>query len=165
MFGISKRISFLVLLRATFAGFVCVWLLVSTNCENLRYDGTRNKPPLEALVGTWIPDGSARNYMRDEGGYDISVKTKLVLESDGTYKMSNMPDWWWNEGMSHKEFRSEMGTWVASPDQGTEYYVLILRAHEQNRGAELLGQKAPYKLRFNFGHIDDNKYIIFVKEE
>jgi hypothetical protein len=104
--------------------------------------------------------------MRDKGGYDISLKTELVLKSDGTYKMVNTPDWWWfYEGESRKTFRSENGNWWFSPGLNESYWVLRLSAHEQERSVEMLGQKAPYRLRFSFGHIDDNKYMTFVKEE
>jgi hypothetical protein len=103
--------------------------------------------------------------MHDEGGYSASTKTEIVLKADGNYEMNNMPDWiWFRDGVSHRTFRSEMGTWEVSRDGDPPSWILRLRAaHGSERGIGLHGQ--PYRLRFSFGHIDNNKYMTFVKEK
>lgn len=152
--------------RVSFAGFAVLFLFTCLSCQSFKDDATRIKPSPELLVGTWIPDDSTNRYMRDEGGYETSVKTELVLESDGTYKMNNMPDWWWiDDGKSRKTFRTENGNWKVSRSLDGSAWDLSLTAHDEERSAEMLGQKTPYRVRFNFGHIDDNKYMTFVKEE
>lgn len=161
----SEAISLSSTSKAIFLAFLSLACVVS-GCDYIYYDGTRDKPPLEAMVGTWVPDSSSLKYMHDEGGYSVSTKTEIVLKADGRYEMNNMPDWWWfHDGVSRRTFRSEMGTWEVSLDAGGPYWTLRLRAHDSERGIGLRGQQAPYRLHFNFGHIDDNKYMIFVKEE
>lgn len=161
----SEAISLSSTSRAIFLTVLSVACVVA-GCDYIRYDGTRNKPPLEAIVGVWVPDNSSLEYMRDEGGYSALTRTEIVLKADGRYEMNNMPDWiWFHDGVSRRTFRSEVGTWEVSLDGDPPSWILRLRAHGSERGIGLHGQRAPYRLRFNFGHIDDNKYMTFVKEE
>jgi hypothetical protein len=153
-------------LRVSLAGFAGLLVLTCLSCQPLKDDATRIKPSPELLVGTWIPDESTRGLMRGEGGYDTSLRTELVLAADGTYEMNNMPDWWWfDDGKSRKTFRTENGNWKVSRSLDGSSWDLSLTAHGAERSVEMVGQKTPYTVRFNFGHIDDNKYMTFVKEE
>lgn len=161
----SKACSLSSTTKGIFLAFFSLACCFVPGCDYFYYDGTRVKPPLEAIVGTWVPDDNSLKYIREEGGYSASTRTELVLKADGTYEMNNMPDWFWfHDGVSRREFRSEWGTWEVSLDGGRPYWILRLRAHDAERGIGLRGQQAPYSLRFRFGHIDDNKYMIFIKE-
>jgi hypothetical protein len=158
-----------VLSLSTSKGVVLIFLSLACcfvpGCDYISYDGTRDKPPLEAVVGTWVPDDNSLKYMREKGGYSISTRTELILKADGKYEMNNMPDWlWFHDGVSRKAFRSETGTWEVSLDGGRPYWILRLRSHGSERGIAWRGQRAPYKLHFSFGHIDNNQYMTFVKE-
>jgi hypothetical protein len=162
----SKAFSLSSTSEGIFLAFLSLACCFVPGCDYFYYDETRDNPPLEALVGTWVPDSSSLKYIREEGGYSVSTRTELLLKADGKYEMNNMPDWFWfHDGVSRKTFRSEVGTWEVSPDAGRPYWTLRLRAHDSERGIGLHGQRAPYRLRFRFGHIDENKYMIFVKEQ
>lgn len=152
--------------KAIFLAFLSL-ACFALGCDYVYYDGTRDKPPLEAMVGIWVPDSSSLKYMHDEGGYSASTKTEIVLKADGRYEMNNMPDWiWFHDGVSRRTFRSEMGTWEVLLDGEPSYWTLRLRAaHGSERGIALRGQRTPYTLRFSFGHIDNNQYMTFVKEK
>lgn len=150
--------------KAIFLAFVSLACIV-TGCDFIYYDGTRSEPPREAMVGTWVLDNSSLKYVHEEGGYSASTRTELVLKADGKYEMNNMPDWFWfHDGVSRGTFRSEWGTWEVALNGDPPYWSLRLRAHDSERGIGLHGQRAPYRLHFNFGHIDDHKYMTFVRK-
>jgi len=105
--------------------------------------------------------------MRDLGGYDISAKTALVLEESDTYRMINMPDWFWlDDGQSHGKLRSETGTWALSLDADRPYWTLQLRGKARIKSIAITGQHSPYVLHFSFGNIDTNPHdILFLREK
>lgn len=137
-----------------------------SSCREFFDDSTRTRPDTRTLVGTWVPDQESLKYMREAGGYDVSNKTELVLEANGTYKMINMPDWLWlDDGESHKTLHSENGTWDVSPFADRPDWIVLLRTQARERSAALLGQRPPYRLRFSFGNIDTNpQSMTFIKE-
>lgn len=149
--------------RIVLFGSVCLILFGACGPGDL----TTREPAVSALPGTWVPDKASLEYMREKGGYDTSNKTELVLDANGTYKMLNMPDWLWlDDGLSHKGLRSERGTWKVELDGGQPYWVLSLQTKSSSRGAALLGQHPPYRVRFSFGPIDSNRQsMTFVKEK
>ena len=164
-FSFSSAISFSWTSKAIVLALFSLACVVS-GCNHIYYDGTRAKPPHEALVGIWIPDSSSLKYMHDEGGYIVSTKPEIVLKADGKYELNNLPDWiWLDDGVSQGTFRSETGMWEVSLDGDGTYWILLLRAHDSERGIGLLGQRAPYRLRFRFGHVDDRRDMTFVKKE
>ena len=160
----GKDILYYWCLRIPFAGLACVFLLCGSGCHLSKNDGPRAAPSREGLVGTWVPDELTRRKMRDEGGYDPGIRTELVIDSDGTYKLNNMPDWWWHyEGQSQKTFRSENGKWEITTE--FDHPVLSLSSHGQQRVAEFFCENTAACLRFSFGHIDDNRFMTLIKEK
>ena len=153
--------------RAAAFTLVCLTVLVASSCREFFDDSTKTKPDTGTLLGTWVPDKESLKHMREAGGYDISNKTELVLEVNGTYKMNNIPDWLWlDDGLSQKTLRSESGTWEVTRDADRPDWIVHLKTQMNARSAALLGQHPPYTLRFSFGNIDSNpQSMTFFKEK
>lgn len=100
--------------------------------------------------------------MRQKGDYDTSVQTNLFLKNDGTFELTNMPDWWSNAfGESRKGFESYAGNWTVS--KFGKVWTVELRPVSGTRFANLLGQSPPYRLDFIIGDADENNSMIFMK--
>lgn len=125
---------------------------------------TKTEPNKKSLIGIWIPDRSTIEYMREEGGYNTETVTKLILETDGTFEMYNMPDWWYNGfGQSNKGFRSYSGTWKLFQQPSSNIWVIHLVSEGQIRPVNLLNQEPPYQLYFYIGDPDSRKGMTFIK--
>jgi hypothetical protein len=135
--------------------------------DQLNY--TRQEPRKSDLVGVWVPDESSLQAMRQKGGYDTSVQTKLVLKGDGTYELSSMPDWWSNDfGESRKGFENYAGNWTVSKF-GDKFWTVSLKSLSGTRlpgtrFANLIGQSPPYRVDFIIGDADENNSMIFIRQ-
>jgi hypothetical protein len=126
---------------------------------------TRDEPNKTALVGTWEPDESTVRAMKDRGGYDTSLPTRLVLRSDGHFDLINMPDWWGGgQGESQRVLESDSGEWSLSQFAGSSFWSLILNSSKGQRSVNLMGQKPPYNLHFVLGDPDSNESMTFIKK-
>jgi len=122
---------------------------------------TRQEPNKSDLVGTWVPDQASLRTMGAKGGYDTSVQPKLVLKSDGTFELLNMPDWWSSRfGESGKAFESYSGSWTVS--KFSKVWAVALRpVASGTRFLNLIGQSPPYQIDFIIGDADENNSMIF----
>jgi hypothetical protein len=119
--------------------------------------------PLEAnLVGKWVPTPETLKDMRDNGEYVISIH-ELLLNSDGSFSMKNMPDWWRTDsGQPGKSFESAAGKWRISLATGDSDWVIELvvgtaiinTVHVRN-------QRPPYLIHIGIGDPDNGHYMLF----
>lgn len=145
----------------------CALLSFSVACrlptlDQLNY--TRQEPKKTDLVGIWVPDQSSLQAMRQKGSYDTSVQTNLVLKGDGTFELTNMPDWWSSDfGESRKGFETYAGNWTISKF-GDKFWTVSLKSSFGTRFANLIGQAPPYRVDFIIGDADENNSMVFVKQ-
>jgi hypothetical protein len=129
------------------------------------------RPPLTAVepntadfVGTWVPDAPTLKEMQSKGGYASTIKTSLVLRNDGTFELSNMPDWWSTAtSESHGKFDHYSGNWSIS-QQDSHFWHLTLVSTEVARVVDLFGQNAPYRMAFRIGDPDNDQWMMFDKQ-
>lgn len=154
-----------------FALFTILGLLLTTvslgcripTLHQLNY--SRKEPAKAALIGTWVPDHATLRLMREKGGYDPSVQTKLVLKSDDTFDLADIPDWWSDpKGHSTGQFEQSAGTWRTWQHNPGTFWNLQLRSSSETRFANLIGQAPPYKIEFTIGDADENESMIFTKQ-
>ena len=70
----------------------------------------------EDLVGTYHLSSATRRRMR--GSYELSTHS-LELKADGTFVLTNMPDWWKTPfGISEGALDSAVGTWRVRASNG-----------------------------------------------
>src|ERR1035437_7613986 len=70
---------------------------------------TRKKPSETELIGSWRPTAETLKDIHGRGRYP-ATEHELILRSDHTFTMRNMPDWWRNGfGESHGHFESGDG--------------------------------------------------------
>lgn len=141
-------------------------LLAGCRGDPFHYNYTRIKPSEADLVGIWVPDEHTIKDMRDRGGYDLSnSKTKLVLRSDGTFEMLDMPDWWKSGlGESNKGFYSSSGTWKVSQHSPETWWELDLWFATWAKSLYLRGEKPPYLIHMIIGDPDRGKAMILVRQ-
>jgi hypothetical protein len=126
---------------------------------------TRDEPNDLDLVGTWIPDKSTADDMRERGGYDGSAATKIILRADGSAEFINMPDWLIEtDSSSEKRLWSESGTWKKSRE-GTLWTVKFRSVNNRYMSLDLLNQKPPYELSIVLGDPDSYEFMTFTKEK
>jgi hypothetical protein len=143
------------------------WALISLSVacrlptlNQLNY--TRQEPSKADLIGVWAPDEATLQTMRRRGGYDTSIQTRLILKTDGTFELVNMPDWWSNDvGESRKGFDNYSGNWIVS--KFGKVWAVELRPVSGTRFANLIGQSPPYQIDFIIGDADENQSMIFTK--
>jgi len=145
---------------------VLVLVSMSLNCNVLlkRPPFTTVPPNKADLVGTWVPDASTLKEMSSKGGYDSSVKTALVLRNDGTFELSNMPDWW-NTAFSesNSKFNQYSGRWSIS-QHDSQFWHLTLEWTVAARVVDLFGQHPPHQIAFRIGDPDNDRWMVFQKQ-
>jgi hypothetical protein len=101
----TERIIFLMLVFAAAAG-----------CYNLDTDNfPTEKPDISAIQGTYRLNESSVQTVK-QAGYE-QVDATLNLLDDGTFTMTDVPDWWQTFGKSHGGYDSGQGTWKIQKHQ------------------------------------------------
>lgn len=119
-----------------------------------------NKPAINDLSGVWVPDKATLKDMRERGGYDITLQTKLILHANGNLELVNMPDWWEsNFGESQRKLHSYSGTWEIA--KSGEYWELAIDSSILYTRFGLLGNKPPYTIEIGLGDPDSGDAMIF----
>jgi hypothetical protein len=145
---------------------VLLLALMSFSCTvwHRRPPLTTAEPNRAVFVGTWLPDASTLKDLHSKGGYASSVKTSLVLRNDGTFELSNMPDWWSTPtSESHGKFDHYSGNWSIS-QRNSHLWQLTLVSTEVARVVDLFDQTSPYRIAFRIGDPDNNQWMIFEKQ-
>jgi hypothetical protein len=109
--------------------------------EEVRF--THRRPLETNLIGKWIPTSATLKDMRDEGGYSITSH-ELDLSADGTFSITNMPDWWKTPfGESRKVLESASGTWRVSQDSGGDWVIDLSVGTAVIQSLHLRNQESP----------------------
>jgi hypothetical protein len=130
---------------------------------------TRTKPNLSDLVGTWVPTDATIKDMKEQGGYTISVH-HLILRADGTFEMTNMPDWWKDGfGKSKKGLESGLGNWQLHEDPQGPWSAWAVELQFPDNSVVLnqihvRRQKPPYLLHVTIGDPDSGHVMLFEKK-
>lgn len=161
----ARRVS----LRIAKATVLGVFLLLTFYlCKSLSSEPTnppRRKPAQEDIVGVWSPTPACLEWMQEEGGYRISAHT-LTFRQDGTFKMTNMPDWWLNFGDSSGGFYSGSGTWKidrVNDKWAVDVHFTSFSSYQNGFGTSfgLSGQKPPCRIYVRVGDPDDADLMVF----
>ena len=143
-------------------------LLIRCGSEWRELTFTKTKPEKSNLVGTWVPTSATLKDMQNRGKYSIS-KHELILRSDGSFSLINMPDWWTDGfGVSKKGFESGSGTWdVIQEDQGIlgKTWEVKLDFPTYWTSLNLLHQSPPYLIHIYIGDPDSGNAMIFEREK
>lgn len=152
-------------------------ILILGGCQYAHDPGYSTKQPrITDLVGVWQPTPDSIADMTTRGRYKISTH-QLILCSDGTFSMINMPDCvfsGWSSGWdeSKGKFKSGHGNWRISllEYDGRKVWDVDFTFTTKGIGelpsiAEptLIGQGNPYLLHFGFGDLDFSDAVNFQK--
>ena len=122
------------------------------------------KPKEIDLIGTWKATPDSLDDMHTRGHYDYVIP-KIIIRSDHTFTMKDMPDWILTDaGASHTKLISGSGRWELTPpdksDGGWDGWVIIFSPYSN---AMLLGKEPPYSFEFFDGDIDQGDFMTFEK--
>ena len=150
----NKKILFL-LASLALSTIVCIVPNLDT-----KYFAT-SKPPLAEMVGKYVPNERTWNYIRTEGHYEVT-DIFIILSSDMSLEMRNMPDWWLTDfGKSNGKLESQDGTWSIVKQQG--WWELGLDFPSLTTTIPIVGDQHPYVLWFYIGDPDEGHVMIFEK--
>lgn len=138
--------------------------LLLTGCMFFTDENTTVKPKEINLVGTWKATPDSLDDMHTRGHYDYVIP-KIIIRSDHTFTMKDMPDWILTDaGASHTKLISGSGRWELTPpdksDGGWDGWVIIFSPYSN---AMLLGKEPPYSFEFFDGDIDQGDFMTFEK--
>lgn len=137
--------------------------LLLTGCLFLPNEYTTIKPKKSALIGTWNATSNSLDDMHSRGHYD-NVTPKIIIRSDHTFTMKNMPDWVFDTwGTSHKKLITGSGRWElfqSDKKEGSEWGINFFPKYS---GAMLIGNEPPYSLEFFEGDADEGNFTTFEK--
>jgi hypothetical protein len=133
---------------------------------------TRKKPSETELIGSWRPTAETLKDIHDRGLYPTRDH-ELILRSDHTFTMRNMPDWWRNGfGESHGQFESGDGQWELAPGHdGWQIWIVQLHFSDFSGGAafytllHLYYQRAPYLIFVGVGDPDEGRGMLFERSK
>ena len=134
---------------------------------------TTTEPKPQDLVGTYVLDYASNKLITEEGHY-AKAETSIVLATDGSITIENIPDWWLTDvGDSKEKFDSGHGKW--SIDKHQDWWVLSVEFHSTEQFAWqrqawsngfftemfLIGEKPPYNIYLGIGDPDENRGMEF----
>lgn len=146
---------------------------------------TRKKPLEANVVGEWFPTAKSRKYILRDGKYP-DRDYRIVINTDGTFRMQNMPDWWMDGfGESHGGFHDGTGTWKLDEGKNIWRIWTVMLRFESFSGNEkdpvtksvlpikapfvtwvhLYGQKPPYLLFLGVGDPNDGYAMFFERQQ
>jgi hypothetical protein len=142
---------------------IAVFLCFACGCNPGAPGYTTEEPNKNDLVGTWTPDQATLEDMKKRGGYDITKVTMLVIKSDGSLEIINMPDWWEAPfGDSQGRMGSHSGSWSIYND--SMCWTVAIKYSDRASFLNLIGNKPPYKMEIILGDPDSGHSMIFVKQ-
>jgi hypothetical protein len=125
----------------------------------------KNEPAQADLIGTYEPTVQTLGLIQGELGY-TPTDIFILLKSDNTFQMSNVPDAWRASYDSIGEPTSSQGTWKVAPDQewwgiDFDFEDTVTIAGIGGVFMPLSGQEPPYYLWIYVGDPDSGKVMIF----
>lgn len=128
---------------------------------------TTTKPNEADLIGTWVPDTDTLKDIRDRGHYDMDrASTRLILRSDGSFEMVDIPDWWRDPfGKSEGRLQSDRGTWrLKEQSPGSLWELGLDFPRWGGTTISLRRNKSPYLIHFTLGDPDNGEAMTFVRQ-
>jgi hypothetical protein len=129
----------------------------------------KSRPAEGDILGVWTLTSSSLQEMVREGGYEATNPT-LIFKPDGTFEMTDMPDWWLDGfGRSTQTFYSGSGTWQIDGFFGRweiQVYFVELTGYENGLVTSFLldGAEPPYLIYTYLGDPDANRYMKFARQ-
>ena len=74
----------------------------------------KSKPVAGEFVGVWRLEATTRGFLSAKGY--VLTKNQLVLKQDGTYTLTNMPNYADESRGSRRSFHSRAGSWKLAPN-------------------------------------------------
>lgn len=142
-----------------------IFVMTLAACHGIQWsevDFTRHQPSKTDLIGRWVPTPASLKDMRERGGYTIS-RHELDLHADGTFSVTNMPDWWSSfGGESHRILQSGSGVWtIQQEDDGVAVWVIQLDFADHHRiSLNLRHQKPRYLIHVMLGDPDTGRAML-----
>lgn len=128
---------------------------------------TQVEPHLPDLVGQYHTNAATKKLILEEGKYP-SAEATISLHGDGTFTMTNIPDWWW-KGKTFGSLNSEKGTWKIIRHQ--KWWAIFIRIDSSsdfprgfNTDWSLVGNKPPYKIHLTIGDPDSGDAMQFERD-
>lgn len=132
------------------------------------------EPDPNKIVGAWAATAATVKNMEREGGY--TPRTPMwTFQSDGTFVMEDMPDWWLDiAGQSHQRFDSGSGRWSLSEtrnDWGNDWEIMIdfqsLSGYPDGLGTTLMldAFRPDYVISVYLGDPDSGRVMEFNRTE
>jgi hypothetical protein len=144
---------------------VVLFLIVCAGCISLPQNYTRTEPDREQLVGTWVPDQATLRDLKLRGGYDTTTTIEVTLQKDGSFQITNMPDWWGDAlGRSYKSFNSYSGKWEIWRSPGASNWQILFKGSRKVWAVDLFNNTPPYRLYFIAGDPDADQGMTFVRK-
>jgi hypothetical protein len=123
---------------------------------------TRHKPEEVDIVGNWQATAATVKEIRARGHYP-ATRHELILRSDHTFSMRNMPDWWRGGfGESHGQLESGEGTWNLQPARDVwQIWVVRLRFPSRDTTVNVYRQRPPYLIFIRVGDPNNGDAMFF----
>jgi hypothetical protein len=159
---------------------ILISVLLLSGCHGDPYwdDYTRSQPQIQDMVGTYVLTEMDEQPVKDlkaKGGKSVSV-SQVTLHADGTFSALNIPRW--GTGDLHPRpilyFQSGSGTWrfrngPAASNDNTIFWSVTFASTDVDLSTgypNLIGEKAPYTLIFNYATDPDfAEAMIFKKKD
>ena len=139
---------------------------------------TQKKPLASDIPGTYVLSDQTLNDMPIDKltarNGSKSSPHQLILYSNGTFSMINMPVWagdWANKSIdewSISKFQSGSGRWkieVTRMGDDADYWGLTFTSPNISVGnATFSGEKSPYDIIFGYGDPDEGNAMIYEKQ-
>lgn len=124
---------------------------------------TRKKPAANDLIGVWQPTTKTKKDIIDNGHYPNTENT-IILRADGTFSITNMPDWSEDGfGESKGKSLSYTGTWQLDVEKMGPWSAWSIWFKTENMvfSYHLSQQKAPYFIYITLGDPDSGHHMLF----
>src|SRR5689334_20473618 len=84
---------------------------------------TTKEPKSQDVVGRYLPNRETCDYVLTKGRY-AQCDASITLSADGSFSITNMPDWWNSSGEPRGGFDSGTGKWKVGKHQ--EWWSVVL---------------------------------------
>ena len=146
---------------------------VLAGCYDLDTDYFPTEKPDRAVIeGTYQLDDSSAGAVK-EAGYE-KVDATLRILGDGTFTVTDVPDWWNRFGNHHEGYDSGRGAWNLSEEQGTWRLRLDFESRREfhstpaedglSTSITISGKHPPFVLWFYIGDPDSGRVMVFERQ-
>ena len=139
--------------------------LLSAACPMIDFkesNFTRTKPNKEDLIGVYTPNKKSLQEIRTRGHYPVATH-EIILRSDGTFSIKNMPDWWMNgTGESGGKLESLDGRWDLEEAKDIwTIWQISLDTSKARMHVNVYYQRPPYSIFVRVGDPNNGYAMVF----